>query len=282
MLWGFIVGSSLVKGTNLPRLLLPIGLLDWAGISSWCFPWREMSLISIFFLCTCPSFYSSWGPLLHVYSDSVVSCSFSHTSRWISKHSKNSASGFLQPLFVLLFIELLHFPATRQTNATLVHALTIFGMRCHQHCRMPLHILAALPKGLVFHVLHGLVPHRHRASIHVRICPIYFHLQNHDSTNLETEFKSGEKWWKKIKKVAWPFKFYFLKTSPKASSLRRRRIDAQLCFQFPPENQHILIPSTFWHLGPSNSNMSTNTSWGISRLLLFQEFQGIISTSIVD
>ena len=49
----------------------------------------------------------------HVYSDSVVSCSFSHASRWISKHSKNSASGFLQPHFVLLFIELLHFPATK-------------------------------------------------------------------------------------------------------------------------------------------------------------------------
>ena len=48
----------------------------------------------------------------HVYFDSVVSCSLSHASRWISKHSKNSASGFLQPLFVLLFIELLHFPAT--------------------------------------------------------------------------------------------------------------------------------------------------------------------------
>lgn len=55
-------------------------------------------------------------------------------------------------------------------------------------------------------------------------------------------------WWKMMKNVTWPFKFYFLKTSPKASSLRRRRIDAQLCFQFPPENQHILIPSTSWHL----------------------------------
>lgn len=57
-------------------------------------------------------------------------------------------------------------------------------------------------------------------------------------------------WWKMMKKVTWPFKFYFLKTSPKASSLRRRRIDAQLCFQFPPENQHILIPYLFdtWNL----------------------------------
>ena len=94
---------------------------------------------------------------------------------------------------------------------------------------LPLHILAALPKGLVFYVLQGLVPHiqRHRVSIQFHIFP---------------KFPPAKSWLQN---------FDFLKTAPKAGSLRRRRIDAQLCFQFPPENQHIRIRCTFSNLRPS-------------------------------
>ena len=119
-------------------------------------------------------------------------------------------------------------------------------MRCHPHCFCLFTYLLLCQKGLSSMNCMGWYltskdcefPYMFRYFEYISTCKIMTPQTWKLSSNL---VKDDEKCYLTVQ-------ILFSETSPKASSLRRRRIDAQLCFQFPPENQHILIPSTSWHL----------------------------------